>query len=107
MRYIEKIDMKNLAASTSQSKLILYKRALIHFKTKVGRQLDSEAILEDANCTKVCLYLSFVLLLASVGFELTGIEGIDSVGAILIAVFAFREGRESFEKAHGIECRCD
>ncbi|MGB2690150.1 MAG: cation transporter [Desulfobacterales bacterium] len=81
--------------------------ALIHFKIKVGRELDSEAILEDANCTKVCLYLSFVLLLASVGFELTGIGGIDSVGAILIAVFAFREGRESFEKAHGIACRCD
>ncbi len=81
--------------------------ALIHFKTKVGRELDSEAILEDANCTKACLYLSFVLLLSSLGFELTGIGGIDSVGAILIAVFAFREGRESFEKAHGIACRCD
>ena len=81
--------------------------ALIHFKTKVGRELDSEAILEDANCTKACLYLSFVLLLASVGFELTGIGGIDSVGAILIAVFAFREGRESFEKAHGTPCHCD
>jgi divalent metal cation (Fe/Co/Zn/Cd) transporter len=81
--------------------------ALIHFKTKVGRKLDSEAILEDANCTKACLYLSFVLLIASVGFELTGIGGIDSVGAILIAVFAFREGRESFEKAHGTACHCD
>jgi len=80
---------------------------LIHFKIKVGRELDSEAILEDANCTKACLYLSFVLLLASVGFELTGIGGIDSVGAILIAVFAFREGRESFEKAHGTACHCD
>jgi len=80
---------------------------LIHFKIKVGRELDSEAILEDANCTKACLYLSFVLLLASVGFELTGIGGIDSVGAILIAVFAFREGRESFEKAQGTACHCD
>ena len=80
--------------------------ALIRFKTKVGKQLDSEAILEDANCTKACLYLSFVLLFASVGFELTGIGGIDSVGAILIAAFAFREGRESFEKAHGLACRC-
>ena len=76
--------------------------ALIYFKTKVGKQLDSEAILEDANCTKACLYLSFVLLLASVGYELTGVGGIDSAGAILIAVFAFREGRESFEKAHDI-----
>ena len=81
--------------------------ALIHFKVKVGRQLDSDAILEDANCTKACLYLSFTLLLASLGFELTGIGGIDSIGAILIAIFSFREGRESFEKSRGEPCSCD
>jgi divalent metal cation (Fe/Co/Zn/Cd) transporter len=81
--------------------------ALIYFKVKVGRQLNSDAILEDANCTKACLYLSFTLLLASVGFELTGIGGIDSIGAILIAIFSFREGRESFEKSHGESCHCD
>lgn len=80
---------------------------LIHFKVKVGKQLSSDAILEDANCTKACLYLSFTLLLASVGFELTGIGGIDSVGAVLIAVFSFREGRESFEKSRGESCHCD
>ena len=78
--------------------------ALIYFKVKVGKQLNSEAILEDANCTKACLYLSFTLLLASVGFELTGIGGIDSIGAILIAIFSFREGRESFEKSRGESC---
>jgi divalent metal cation (Fe/Co/Zn/Cd) transporter len=72
---------------------------LIYFKIKVGRQLHYEAILEDANCTKACLYLSIILLLASAGYELTGIGGIDSAGALLIAVFSFREGRESFEKA--------
>ena len=81
--------------------------ALIHYKNKVGRQLNSEAILEDAKCTKTCLYLSFVLLLASIGYELTRIGGIDSIGAILIAVFAFREGRESFEKARGKSCCFD
>jgi len=81
--------------------------ALIHFKVKVGRQLNSDAILEDANCTKTCLYLSFTLLLASVGFELTGIGGIDSIGGILIAIFSFREGRESFEKSRGEFCHCD
>lgn len=80
---------------------------LIHFKVKVGKQLSSDAILEDANCTKACLYLSFTLLLASVGFELTGIGGIDSVGAVLIAVFSFREGRESFEKSRGESCHCE
>jgi divalent metal cation (Fe/Co/Zn/Cd) transporter len=81
--------------------------ALIHFKVKVGRQLDSDAILEDANCTKACLYLSLILLLASVGFELTGIGGIDSIGAVLIAVFSFREGREAFEKSRGESCCCN
>ena len=80
---------------------------LIYFKVKVGRQLNSDAILEDANCTKACLYLSFTLLLASVGFELTGIGGIDSIGAIIIAIFSFREGRESFAKARGAPCHCD
>jgi divalent metal cation (Fe/Co/Zn/Cd) transporter len=78
--------------------------ALIYFKVKVGRQLNSDAILEDANCTKACLYLSFTLLLASIGFELTDIGGIDSIGAILIAIFSFREGRESFEKSHDESC---
>ena len=86
---------------------ILTMWALIHFKVKVGRQLNSEAILEDANCTKVCLYLSLILLLASVGFELTGIGGIDSIGAVLIAVFSFREGREAFEKSRGESCCCN
>ena len=78
--------------------------ALVFFKVKVGRELNSDAILEDANCTKACLYLSFILLLASAGFELTGIGGIDSIGAILIAIFSFREGRESFEKSRDVSC---
>ena len=81
--------------------------ALIYFKVKVGKLLDSDAILEDANCTKACLYLSFTLLLASLGFELTGIGVIDSVGAILIAIFSFRGGRESFEKARGESRHCN
>jgi len=81
--------------------------ALIHFKVKVGRQLNSDAILEDANCTKTCLYLSLILLLASVGYEITGIGGIDSIGAVLIAIFSFREGREAFEKSRGESCHCD
>lgn len=77
---------------------------LIRYKMKVGSQLHSDAILADANCSRVCLWLSWVLLFASVGYELTGIGGMDAVGAIIIAVFSFREGRESFEKARGETC---
>jgi len=86
---------------------ILTMWALIHYKTKVGKQLDSEAILADAACTKVCIQLSLVLLFASAGYELTGIGWLDSIGAVLIAWLSFREGRESFEKARGnTACGC-
>jgi hypothetical protein len=79
---------------------------LIRLKTSVGRGLGSAAILADANCTRACLYLSFVLLLSSLGYEMTGIGHFDTVGALLIALFAFREGREAFAKARGGSCGC-
>jgi len=74
---------------------------LIRKKMQTGMALGSEAILADAECTRTCLVLSAVLLAASLGYELTGLGGIDSLGTILIAVFAFREGKEAFEKAGG------
>ena len=79
---------------------------LIHFKVKVGKQLNSEAILSDAACTRACLQLSIVLLLASVGYELTHIGGIDSVGTFVIAGLCFREGKEAFEKAKAKSFAC-
>ncbi len=81
---------------------------LIKYKLNVGRALNSNALIADANCTKTCLYLSIILLASSIGYELTGIGGIDSVGAIAIAWFSFKEGREAFEKAKtGKECSCE
>jgi len=79
---------------------------LIRYKLKVGRGLNSDAIIADANCTKTCLYLSFVLLIASIGYEFTGIGSLDSIGAIIIAWFSFKEGREAFGKAAGKMCSC-
>ncbi|MCG2722021.1 MAG: hypothetical protein L6290_08415 [Thermodesulfovibrionales bacterium] len=79
---------------------------LIHYKIIVGKQLDSQAIVADANCTKACLYLSIVLLLSSGGYELTGIGGLDSLGAMFIAGLSLKEGRESFQKAKGLSCTC-
>lgn len=80
---------------------------LIHYKTKIGRQFNSPALLADAACTKTCIYLSVVLLASSIGYELTGLGILDSIGAAGIAWLAFREGRESFEKARGnLSCGC-
>lgn len=77
---------------------------LIRAKIKVGKQLQSQAIIADAHCTQTCLYLSVALLVASLGYELTGIGMLDTAGAFAVAVFAFREGREAFQKAKGLSC---
>ena len=79
---------------------------LIHYKVKVGKQLNSEAILSDAACTRACLQLSIVLLIASVGYELTHIGGIDSVGTFVIAGLCYREGKEAFVKAKSKSFAC-
>ncbi|MSN26110.1 MAG: hypothetical protein GJV46_09610 [Geobacter sp.] len=79
---------------------------LIRQKTRVGTALGSQAILADAACSRACLYLSLVLLISSIGYELTGLGSLDAIGALLIAWLAFREGRESFGKARGLNCSC-
>ncbi|NCA87328.1 MAG: hypothetical protein EOM83_17505, partial [Clostridia bacterium] len=43
---------------------------LMTYKRKVGRLLNSDAIVADANCTKTCFYLSIILLTASGLYEL-------------------------------------
>jgi divalent metal cation (Fe/Co/Zn/Cd) transporter len=80
---------------------------LIHHKTKVGLALDSPAILADAACSRACVYLSLVLLLSSLGFQLTGMGSLDAIGALVIALLAGKEGRESFAKAKGLSCSCE
>jgi divalent metal cation (Fe/Co/Zn/Cd) transporter len=80
---------------------------LIHFKVKIGTQFKSQALLADAACTKICMWLSVILLISSVGYELTGMGLLDSLGAVSIAGLSFREGREAFEKAKGnLICSC-
>lgn len=78
---------------------ILSMRLLIFYKIRIGRLLNSPAVLADAACTRACLQLSVVLLIASAGYRLTGIGVFDSVGALVIAGLCWREGREAFEKA--------
>jgi divalent metal cation (Fe/Co/Zn/Cd) transporter len=79
---------------------------LIHYKVKVGKELNSPAILADAACTRTCLQLSVVLLVASVGYLLTGIGWLDAAGTLAIALLSVREGREAFAKARGLACGC-
>lgn len=77
--------------------------ALVWAKTKVGTQLNSAPILADAGCTKVCIYMSLVLLAASLIYQFTGFGFVDSLGAVGLIYFAVSEGREAFEKASATE----
>ena len=79
---------------------------LYRAKLKTGRQLNSSAIISDANCTKTCIYMSAVLLASSLTFALTGFALLDVLGALGIAWFAFSEGKEAFEKANGMKESC-
>ncbi len=80
---------------------------LMNAKKKVGRQLNSAPIIADANCTKVCVYMSIVLLVSSLIYELTGFAYADVLGAVGLIYFSITEGKEAFEKAQGKECCCD
>lgn len=78
--------------------------ALVYAKRQVGHALDSSPILADANCTMVCIYMSIVLLVSSLIFQITGFSFVDSLGALGLIYFSVNEGKESFEKAAGLEC---
>src|SRR5664280_3894579 len=71
-----------------------------------GKKLNSEPIIADANCTKICVYMSFVLLASSLIYELTGFSYADVIGAAGLIYFSISEAKEAFEKVKGKECSC-
>lgn len=80
--------------------------ALIYGKITVGRKLGSAAIVADAKCALVCVYMSGVLLLSSAVYHFTHFAYTDVLGALGIVYFSVQEGRECFEKIKGMSCQC-
>lgn len=79
---------------------------LMYAKKRIGKKLHSDPIIADANCTRVCVYMSLVLLASSLIYELTGFIWADVIGAAGLIYFSITEGLEAFEKAKGLECSC-
>jgi divalent metal cation (Fe/Co/Zn/Cd) transporter len=79
---------------------------LMIVKKRTGKKLNSDPIIADANCTKVCIYMSVVLLVSSLIYELTGFAYADALGAAGLIYFSISEGKEAFEKARGLQCDC-
>ncbi len=90
-----------LAGFVISAASILTMWLLLLAKRSVGKRLNSAAILADAECTRVCIYMSLVLLAASGAYMLFRIPYVDAAGCLGLAWFSFKEGRECFEKASG------
>lgn len=79
---------------------------LMNAKKSTGKKLNSDPIISDANCTKICVYMSVVLLVSSLIYESTGFAYADVIGAAGLVWFSVSEGKEAFEKAKGKSCSC-
>lgn len=87
---------------------ILVMWMLVLSKKRVGSKLNSAAILADGQCTLVCVFMSIILLISSSIYEIFRIPYIDSIGTLGLSWFAFKEGRECFQKVKSEKyCCCD
>jgi len=79
---------------------------LMNAKKKIGKKLNSEPIIADSNCSRICVYMSVILLVASLIYQFTGFAYADVLGTAGLIYFSVSEGREAFETAKGKECGC-
>jgi divalent metal cation (Fe/Co/Zn/Cd) transporter len=77
---------------------------LIRAKEELGHKLSLDALLADAACARVCMYMSAVLLVSSAVYEISGFGFSDVIGSAGILYFCLKEGRECFSKAEGKSC---
>lgn len=86
---------------------LLVMTLLFFAKLSTGKRLNSVPLIADAGCTKICMYMSIVLLLSSLIYRLTGFVYADLLGAVGLIWFSVSEGKEALEKARGkAECNC-
>ncbi|TSD64381.1 cation transporter [Aeromicrobium piscarium] len=67
------------------------------FERRTGRELGSASAVADSKQTLICTYLSAALLVGLLLNSLLGWAWADSVAALVIAVFAVREGVEAWK----------
>lgn len=76
-------------------------------KKKYGTILQSSTVLNDAACSMACIKLSFILLAGSaIFYAAPSLWWADSVAALVMSFFIFKEGREIRESAQKNEIGC-
>lgn len=67
------------------------------FERRTGRELGSASAVADSKQTLICTYLSAAVLIGLLFNSLLGWAWADSIAALVIAVFAVREGIEAWK----------
>lgn len=70
---------------------------------RTGKKLNSAPIIADGKSSMICIYMSLVLLFASLIFELTGFRYMDVLGSAGLIYYSIREGKEALEEAREIK----
>ena len=74
-------------------------------KYQTGKALDSKALIADSKETLVCSWLSFALLVGLSCNYWFGFWQADPLVGLIIVIFLFREGWETWSEAHEQELR--
>lgn len=78
---------------------IIVMPVLIYQKYQTGKKIPSKALVADSKETLACLFLSLALLLGLGLNYLLGFWQADPLVGILIVIFLFREGIESWRES--------
>ena len=68
-------------------------------KKRIGRRIGSKALVSDGSCSRVCAYMSWILLAGIAATSLLGWWWADSVAALGFVWFVVREGLEAINEA--------
>jgi divalent metal cation (Fe/Co/Zn/Cd) transporter len=73
-------------------------------KRQTGRQMGSRTVVADCNQTKLCAYLSLILLVGLIFNATVGWWWADPVAALAIAALAINEGRQAWSGETCADC---
>jgi len=84
------IGVQGIALGTAVfSVFVIY--AIYRYKVKIGRQIDSQALIADAMHSYTDVFSSLVVVIAIAG-SMLGIPWLDSIGVLVISLMIFRLG---------------
>lgn len=70
-------------------------------KRKLGKIINSDALMEDGMCNITCAYMAATVLIGAVLTALFNLWWVDSIAALVLVYFIASEGWESFQNGLG------